>query len=367
VLAERRAGWPWPVEVLDDLDQPQALEYLAGEERVAVMPSLVDNLPLAVLEALSLGVPFLTCPTGGIPELVDEQDHERTMVAPDPDELAAALRRALHDPPPPARFAVEPDANLDEHLRWHAAIASAEPAADAQPEADRTDLELVVSPRHRAGDEVRASLAAAATSSGADAVVAATRTGDGRVLVPLGGPVALGVVHDVFSTGTALVPSGTLGRHGDDPEVALYAGLAELALEGRRILVVAEPLLDETEPGRAAGVARAADLATAPPRLRPELDEPVAAVYRAAPAGALDELPALSRHLRDRLGDLAAAVQRSDALVRELAELRPRMVELAEAHEEIKVYEHRLTTLQNRKVVRIALWLADAVTRVVRR
>lgn len=366
-LAEHRARWPWPVQVLDGLDQPEALAYLCGEGRVAVMPSLVDNLPLAVLEALSLGVPFITCATGGIGELIDERDHERSTAAPEPDALAAALRRALDDPPPPARFAVDPADNLDAHLRWHAALAGTGRETAVVETAPATGYELVTSERHVLDDDARATLEAAAAASGADAVTFAVRTADDRVLVPLGGPPELGVVDDVFSTGSALVRGDLLG-HAATGDVALHARLAALAQSGGRILVLPEPLADEREPGRGDALARAGELATAPPRPGQELDVPVMLVYES-------DLPATVRDLRDRLGDVTAALARADRLVidrhaeadeaREL--IREREVQLAAAQEELVVYEHRLTTLQNRKVVKAALALADVALRVARR
>lgn len=57
-----------------------------------------DGLPVAIVEAMSVGVPVVTTPVAGIPEVVQ---HERTglLVPPgDPDALARAIGRLLGDP-----------------------------------------------------------------------------------------------------------------------------------------------------------------------------------------------------------------------------------------------------------------------------
>ncbi len=56
-----------------------------------------DGIPVALLEAMAAGVPVVTTPVSGIPEIVDEA--VGWLVPPDdPDALRAALRAALDDP-----------------------------------------------------------------------------------------------------------------------------------------------------------------------------------------------------------------------------------------------------------------------------
>jgi glycosyltransferase involved in cell wall biosynthesis len=62
-----------------------------------VMPSLSEGLPLALVEAMSAGLPVVASEVGGIPEVV-EHDHEALLVpAGEPEALAAALSRLMHD------------------------------------------------------------------------------------------------------------------------------------------------------------------------------------------------------------------------------------------------------------------------------
>lgn len=67
--------------------------------RAAVVPSMaMENAPMSILEALSLGVPVISSSVGGVPEQVRD-GHEGLLVPPgDVDALAAAMRRLADDP-----------------------------------------------------------------------------------------------------------------------------------------------------------------------------------------------------------------------------------------------------------------------------
>ena len=64
---------------------------------VVINPSLVDNMPNSVLEALASGVPVVSTNVGGVPYIV--RDGVTALLVPPraPAELAAALRRVLED------------------------------------------------------------------------------------------------------------------------------------------------------------------------------------------------------------------------------------------------------------------------------
>jgi glycosyltransferase involved in cell wall biosynthesis len=68
-------------------------------------PSLVDNMPISILEALASGIPVVSTNVGGIPFLVE---HEKTalLVSPgDADAMARALLDLIDDPVKAARLA----------------------------------------------------------------------------------------------------------------------------------------------------------------------------------------------------------------------------------------------------------------------
>ncbi len=142
-LARRGRDWPWRWRVLDGFGQPEAVAYLRGDgiRRLAVMPSLADNTPNTVMEALALRIPFIASRVGGTAELIHPLDLGRATFDPGGREgaadLAAALREAVEGgevrPPEPA---VDPGANEQVHLRWHEGVAAATRAAtEAEPEA----------------------------------------------------------------------------------------------------------------------------------------------------------------------------------------------------------------------------------------
>jgi glycosyltransferase involved in cell wall biosynthesis len=71
---------------------PDALEKL----RVYVLSSYWENAPMALLEAMAMGVPVVASAVLGVPEIVDE-NVARMIPAGDPDALASAIERACTD------------------------------------------------------------------------------------------------------------------------------------------------------------------------------------------------------------------------------------------------------------------------------
>jgi glycosyltransferase involved in cell wall biosynthesis len=68
------------------------------ESRVALNPSLADNMPNSVLEALASGVPVVSTDVGGVPYIV--QDGKTALLVPpgEPEAMAAAIVRLLGEP-----------------------------------------------------------------------------------------------------------------------------------------------------------------------------------------------------------------------------------------------------------------------------
>jgi glycosyltransferase involved in cell wall biosynthesis len=82
---------------------PDAARLVAGAD-LFVLASEHEGLPLAVMEALALGVPVVATRVGGIPELVDDGASGLLVDPGDPDGLAAAIL-TLTDPELRARLA----------------------------------------------------------------------------------------------------------------------------------------------------------------------------------------------------------------------------------------------------------------------
>ncbi len=80
------------VNLLLNCNQEQAVAYLRGPGRLAVMPSLVDNYPFTVIECATQGIPFLASSVGGIPEMLDNAEVQQRLLF---EPKSPALRRCL--------------------------------------------------------------------------------------------------------------------------------------------------------------------------------------------------------------------------------------------------------------------------------
>jgi len=117
--------WAFPWRALTDLGHESALRLLSeGVGRIAIIPSLEDNLPSTVIECLAGRIPFLASRAGGIPELIAGSDIERVTFLPHVSELADALGRALRHGVSIARAAIDADENVRRWVNWHSALAS---------------------------------------------------------------------------------------------------------------------------------------------------------------------------------------------------------------------------------------------------
>jgi glycosyltransferase involved in cell wall biosynthesis len=93
-LVRRSAAWPFTIRLLNHYDREQAITYLKGNGRLAVMP-VTDNGPSAILECLEHGIPFLTCSGGGGQELLDEKDWDSNLFEPSVEHLCVKLLKVL--------------------------------------------------------------------------------------------------------------------------------------------------------------------------------------------------------------------------------------------------------------------------------
>lgn len=113
------ASWPTKVEILSDFQQYEGVEYLLGGNRLAVMPSLIENSSLAVYEAVICKVPFIASDSGGTPELVDPADHPHVLCAAHPVPLAGRIALALERGGYVAAPSFDNEENLEQWRRFH--------------------------------------------------------------------------------------------------------------------------------------------------------------------------------------------------------------------------------------------------------
>lgn len=123
-IAERSKKWPVKIEILSDYNNEEALRFLLGGKRLAVMPSIIENSSLAVYETAYYGIPFVASNSGGTPELILEKDQPEVLTNAHPVPLAEKIEEALHYGGFIARPSFSNERNLATWLRFHSAAGS---------------------------------------------------------------------------------------------------------------------------------------------------------------------------------------------------------------------------------------------------
>ena len=123
-IRAKSANWAFPVEIVTDRNQPEALSYMCARDMIAVMPSLIENSTMAVYETLEKNIPFIATAVGGTPELIDPADHAACLVAPKAVALADRLEAALGQGQVIARPSFSNDENLRIWYGFHAHVAA---------------------------------------------------------------------------------------------------------------------------------------------------------------------------------------------------------------------------------------------------
>lgn len=77
---------------------PQTMVDLYRNCDVAINPSLVDNMPNSVLEALAIGIPVVSTSVGGVPFMVRDGETALLVPAKAPERMADAVLRLFNDP-----------------------------------------------------------------------------------------------------------------------------------------------------------------------------------------------------------------------------------------------------------------------------
>ena len=74
-----------------------AMAHAYRKADIAINPSLVDNMPNSVLEAMASGIPVVSTNVGGVPFIVNDQQTALLVPARSPEAMAEAILRMMDD------------------------------------------------------------------------------------------------------------------------------------------------------------------------------------------------------------------------------------------------------------------------------
>ncbi len=118
-IRDQAGNWPVKYQILDNYNQIEALSYLQGQGRLAVMPSRIENSTLTVYETTHFRIPFIASNVGGTPELIKGPDRREVLTRPHPVPLARKLKKALEDGAFVAAPSFDNQKNLGQWLNFH--------------------------------------------------------------------------------------------------------------------------------------------------------------------------------------------------------------------------------------------------------
>lgn len=94
---ELRDSFTFPVHTISYISDEKTMAELYNSADVFVLPSLSENLPNTIMEAMSCGVPCVGFNVGGIPEEIDHKQNGYVAEYKSSDDLARGIRWILND------------------------------------------------------------------------------------------------------------------------------------------------------------------------------------------------------------------------------------------------------------------------------
>ena len=102
---------------------PSQIGALYDRCDIYINASIIDNMPLSIIEAFACGLPVVTSNAGGIPYIVVDEKTGLLVARNDVDALASAVLRLLDHPPLATRLADAARAECDAHYVWPEVMA----------------------------------------------------------------------------------------------------------------------------------------------------------------------------------------------------------------------------------------------------
>lgn len=94
---EFAARIPYPLHTLGYIDNEEDMATLYRAADVFVTPSLEENLPNTIMEAMACGTPCVGFDIGGVPEMIDHQKNGYVACYRDAEDLAKGIDYVLND------------------------------------------------------------------------------------------------------------------------------------------------------------------------------------------------------------------------------------------------------------------------------
>jgi len=90
-------SFPVPVHYLGKISETEKMVHVYNAADLIIVPSLEDNLPNTIMEAMACGTPAVGFATGGIPEMIDHQSNGFVAALKSAESLAAGMEWALEN------------------------------------------------------------------------------------------------------------------------------------------------------------------------------------------------------------------------------------------------------------------------------
>ncbi len=120
--AVHRHGLQQQVRFAGPLNQSEVQAELAHADAF-VLPSLAEGIPVVLMEAMASGVPCVTCPVNGIPELIEHGVNGLLATPGDVQALTVQLRRVVEDASLRRRLAVQGRTKVEQHFQLDRNVA----------------------------------------------------------------------------------------------------------------------------------------------------------------------------------------------------------------------------------------------------
>ncbi|CAL6292780.1 unnamed protein product [Bathycoccus prasinos] len=133
-IRQRAKKWSFHWQILKDMDVKQRYEYIEEgnvNNKLVVLPSLLENSPYTLVECLVMGIPVVASDVGSAREFIDDDDAERVLFVPTPKPLAGKIRDILKNGFVPGKSKIKQDVEKDWTIWQHHLVHQSKDSSNA--------------------------------------------------------------------------------------------------------------------------------------------------------------------------------------------------------------------------------------------